>query len=327
MRSHRVFAFAPRLRQFVEEPLRADRPIDIRVGDEPVLRVEIGAALQEVVRELEQHAEALRVADLAIADVAEIVELRLENTRRRRVRLRRQIDDETLGPGDKTACRFTQHRVRIRSLAEKPQFIDQNKGRLLAAHDVGVGRDDLQYRLGDNMRDLAHVFLHVQDDPQFRIRVHHVARRTEGVVRDLHRWRQDQQLGRMTPVANERCHHDAGGDGGLAVLLADQQKEVADVALRGLGVIGAEDRPGEVEHPFFADLTKGGVSQLAGCAILELRQVDDLQGLEDRQCGFRLIGEQRRKRQKREPRHNAAFPVRAGRRPMDHRLLTTSCGG
>jgi DNA-binding TFAR19-related protein (PDSD5 family) len=110
----------------------------------------------------------------------------------------------------------------------------------------------------------------------------------------------------MAPVADQRRHHDPGGERRLEILLADQQQELADQPLRRLRVVRAEDRADEVEHPLVARLAEG---RLTG-------DVDDPQRLEHRQRRFRLVREQRRARHQAAPLDDPLLPVGAGGRPL-----------
>ena len=57
--------------------------------------------------------------------------------------MRRQVDDEALGPGSKPADCLAKHVLCVRLLAEQPQLIDQRANRLLAADRVAVSSHDI----------------------------------------------------------------------------------------------------------------------------------------------------------------------------------------
>ncbi|MNW18012.1 hypothetical protein D3C71_2173970 [compost metagenome] len=72
---------------------------------------------------------------------------------------------------------------------------------------------------------------------QVLIVLDHVSRRGEGVLRYLDRWRQNDQLGRLPPVADQQCQHDRCGDCGLRVLLGDDQSELFDLTPTSVRVV------------------------------------------------------------------------------------------
>src|SRR5215471_16178668 len=102
------------------------------------------------------------------------------------------------------------------------------------------------------MCDRAKIFLYPEEVPELVVRPNHVARRTEAVLRDLDRRRQDQKLGRATPVANQRRQHNRRRERALRVLLGDGKQEIADQPAAGLRIAGTEYGPGEIEHPGLA---------------------------------------------------------------------------
>jgi hypothetical protein len=120
---------------------------------------------------------------------------------------------------------------------------------------------------------------------QLGIRADHARRRLEAVVRDLARRREDQQLGRVAPVADQRRQHDAGGDRRLAFFLLISSRNSRISRLPAIRVVGAEDRADEVEDPVVARLAERRVR-----AVGLGRQVDDLQRLEHRERGAASSG-------------------------------------
>ncbi|MNF05464.1 hypothetical protein D3C80_2051950 [compost metagenome] len=69
------------------------------------------------------------------------------------------------------------------------------------------------------MCDRFDVGLNVHQCIEVIISLCHIPRGSEAVVRNLNGWGQDAELGRLSPVQDQRSHHDPGGDGRLRVLL------------------------------------------------------------------------------------------------------------
>ncbi|MNJ65589.1 hypothetical protein D3C77_616080 [compost metagenome] len=99
------------------------------------------------------------------------------------------------------------------------------------------------------MGNSADVILHLEQCRQLFVSPHHVADRDVGVVGNLLGRRQDDELARWPPVEDQRCEHDAGRNGRLPVLFADQQHELADQAPAFVRVVGAEDRRHKLVDP------------------------------------------------------------------------------
>ncbi|MNP18214.1 hypothetical protein D3C76_1106850 [compost metagenome] len=115
-----------------------DRVVDVRVYQVEVFRLPGVAALDHLLRELVDERQEPVVIDPAIPHAAGIVQLRPKDTGRWFVRLRRQPDDETFGPGQQAARSFADHVRRFRVLAEQPGFIDQNADGLFTTNHVAI---------------------------------------------------------------------------------------------------------------------------------------------------------------------------------------------
>jgi hypothetical protein len=85
----------------------------------------------------------------------------------------------------------------------------------------------------------------------------HPRGRLEAVVRDLFCRSEDQVFLVLPPAQDHRRQHDPRGDGGLRVLLADEEVELPDQLVPRLGIVGAEDGRDEVENPLLGALPEG----------------------------------------------------------------------
>ena len=162
--------------------------------------------------------------------------------------------------------------------------------------------------------------LHLTEVIQIIVPLHHVTRRVKGVCRHLHCWGDDGVPGSLSPVEQQRRHHDSGGQRRFGVFFGDQYKHFCNVPAPGFGIIGAEQCGNEIENPLCAGFTKRWRSWC----------INNFQLLEHIQGYFSLL------RVNRGRNYRLAFlqsfrPVRAGSCPLRHyvfpRLLTTSFGG
>ena len=303
------------LLDLVLQPFSADRPPDVRVRDVVVRRVKVALGLHDRRREFVQHAQRLGIDDLAVAHVAVVVQLLAEDPGRRFVALRCEVDHPALFARHLAAGGLHEHGLGVRALAEDPVLINQNPPRLLAGDCLGVRGHNLQACPVDPVRDRANVVLYVEQGRQLFVCPDHPGRRLEAVVCDFLCGGEDQVFLFLAPAEDQRRQHDPGGDGRLRVLLADQQVELADQLPPCLGIVGAEDRGHEVEHPLVAALAERRPP----------RQINDPQLLEDGERLRGLVGVDRR-RDDGPAVNQALLPIGAGRGPL-HQLPTTFSGG
>ncbi|MNJ54208.1 hypothetical protein D3C77_496400 [compost metagenome] len=129
----------------------------------------------------------------------------------------------------------------------------------------------------------------------------HVPGWSEGVLRDLDRRRQNDQLGRLPPIADQQCQHDRGGNGGFGVFLGDNQGKLFDFAAASVWVVRPKYGTGKVRHP--------GRTRLAYRRAA--RGIHDTQLLHDLKPSNSLLREQRRHWHQRLAGNDPRFPVKA----------------
>ncbi len=122
----RAVSFRLVLSQVIGYPLRTDGKPDVRVGDIEVLRLQIGLALDHAVREFIEDAQRFRIADFAVAHIAPVIETLFKHARRRVIALRGKVNNPTLITRYLAAKSFHKHRLCVGTLAEKPEFVDED---------------------------------------------------------------------------------------------------------------------------------------------------------------------------------------------------------
>ncbi|MNO85332.1 hypothetical protein D3C76_767030 [compost metagenome] len=133
------------------------------------------------------------------------------------------------------------------------------------------------------MSDQSQVRLDMQQRFQLIVIVDHVLGRDERVVSNFLGRRQDDELSRKTPVADQCRQHDPCSDRRFTVFLRDAEHHFPNQTLAGLAVVAAEDGPGERQDPGCAGGLNGGAA----------RGIDDLQPLEHIEAGFSFVWKQR----------------------------------
>ena len=295
--------------QLVLEEGRRDRAAEIRVDQRPEAPVLPAALRARAPRQLIEHREQ-RLGDLAVAHRPGDLELGLEHAGRRLLALRRQLDEEAVGAGGERAAHLDEHLVGARLLGEFVRLVDQRIGVLATGDRVGVGRLDLGDGVAVAVRDPPDVGLDVKQSGERRVRLDGQLGLAEGDVGDRLGRRDEQKLRRRPPVDDQGGQRERAGIARLAVLLRNEDEDLADPADARSRKVGAEDHFDDVKEPLAGDF---GHRRLAD-------DVGGLQPLEDAQRAVGLGAVERQRRDQRAPGQQPVLPIGDRRRPFRHQL-------
>jgi len=172
--------------------------------------------------------------------------------------LRGDLHKEAVGPGGQCAPQLDEHLPRLAVRREHVRFVDESRRLLAAGYHVGVSGLDLYPRVADAVGDGPNVPLLMKQLGEVLVGPDHAGGLPIADVSNFLGWRNEHELGRRPAIHNGSRQHDGRGARRFAVLLWDEEENLADVAPVRFRVIRPEQCGDDVPEPVPNGVRKPG---------------------------------------------------------------------